>query len=181
MSSKKSRDRIYDTMDIVLLDKASIKLKTRNATFVINPTSVIPKTEASASLSFEGKPDTSKIEGSRVSISAPGEYEISGIKITGIRSNGKTAYLVDGDGLKLLFGKFSSLESLENFPEIHIGVFDVDTFKDNVLIKIEPRVTLLYGEARDTALKELCKNEKISKYSITLEKLPEENQVIGLN
>ena len=168
-------------MDITLLNKTSIKLKTKNATFVINPSSTIPKTEASASLSFEGKPDISKIEGSRVSISAPGEYEISGVKITGIRSNGKTIYLVDGDGLKLLFGRFSSLENLENFPEIHLGVFDVDTFKDNVLVKIEPRVTLLYGEARDTALKELGKKEKVLKYSVTLEKLPEENQVIGLN
>lgn len=169
-------------MDIALLGNDSLKVKSKTATLIFNPSASIARTEADATLSFEKKFDNSKISGTRVDINGPGEYEVNGVKITGVRAMGNTVYYLEGDGLKILVGKFSNIESIsENFPEIHIGVFDVDSFNDSVLVKIDPRVSLLYGAQKETALKELGKNIKVPKYSITFEKLPEETEVIGLS
>lgn len=169
-------------MDIQLLDKETLKVKSKHSTLVINPTSSMSKTEADATVFLSEKSPNYKVEGARVSIKGPGEYEVGGIKVTGLRVEGENVFSFDVDGVKVLVGKVSAVAKIiDKIPEVEVVILDVDEQNDSLLTKIEPRVLIFYGEGKEDLLKKLGKtSSSVSKYSTNLEKLPEEMEVINL-
>lgn len=170
-------------MDIALLGSKSLKLKSKKTTLVVNPTADISKTEAEGLLLLGdyGEKNISKVEGYRIVISGPGEYEVGGTKISAIKSGDKLAYLVDLDNVKVLIGEGKSIEnSYDKIDNCNILVVNADNeFDYTALSKAEPNAILIYGDKKDDVAKSLGKDspEKINKFSTTLEKLPEDLQV----
>ncbi len=173
-------------MDVVQLSQNTLRIKGKNASIVVNPTTSISKTEADAILLLSSYVDQSfaKIEGSRITLQGPGEYEVSGVKISTTRVNEELVASIELDGLKLLVGSGTSIEQIHDKIEgCEIGVINADNnFNYSVITSLEPRVLIVYGPKKEEAVKSLGKDTPIvsSKYSTTAEKLPEEMEVILL-
>lgn len=173
-------------MDVALLDKKSLRIKGKNASFIIDPTSLVQKTEAEGILTSGKYPDfnDSKIQGSRITILGPGEYEVGGIKIVSTKVNGNLVSRVDVDNVKILIGEGSAVEKIhDNVGDCNIALIRADSdFNHSVLTGLEPKVLIVYGDKKDEVKKSLGKDEssKASKFSVTSEKLPEEMQFVLL-
>ena len=72
-------------VDIAIVGKTSIKLKGRKASFIVDPSSVLPKTSADAIILLNGYDniDISAVTDSRIIIEGAGGYEVGGVKISG--------------------------------------------------------------------------------------------------
>ena len=173
-------------MDVVQLSQNTLRIKGKNASIVVNPTISISKTEADAIVLLSSYVDQSfaKIEGSRIIVQGPGEYEINGVKISTTRVNQDLVARIEIDGLKLLVGSGSLIEQIQDkIEECEIGVINADNnFNYSVLTSLEPSVLIIYGQKKEEAVKSLGKDTsiKFSKYSTTADKLPEEMEVILL-
>ncbi len=173
-------------MDVILLNENTLKIKGKNASIIINPSTSTSKTEADAiillksDLSFN--PD--KIEGSRITIKGPGEYEISGVKISTTRVEEDQVARVDVDNVKVLVGNGSAIEKIhDKIEEAQVVVINSDEeFNHSILTSLEPNVLLVYGAKRTEVAKSLGKDEaaSASKYSTSSDKLPAEMEVILL-
>ncbi len=72
-------------MDISIIGNQSIKLKGKQATFIVDPTKEMPKTAADAIILLNGleNMDISRVTDSRITIQGAGGYEVGGVKISG--------------------------------------------------------------------------------------------------
>ncbi|MBI2621520.1 MAG: hypothetical protein HYW63_02625 [Candidatus Levybacteria bacterium] len=173
-------------MDIQLIGKNSLKIKGRNASFLIDPDKTLGKTQADAIilLSLSTNQISSKIEGSRITITGPGEYEVGGVKVSATRVDDRLVISADVDAVKLLLGSGKSIEKIhDNIPECDIALVNAtDDFNQAVLTAIEPKVLILFGENKKSVTKMLGKEDapKASKYSATPGKLPAEMEIVLL-
>lgn len=173
-------------MDIVLLDQKAIRIKGKNSAIVIDPNTSTQKVEVSAIIMLEDSADFSdkKIEGSRITVKGPGEYEIGGAKISGIKVGEKLVVRIDIDGVKVLVGSGASIEKIsDKIDASDVVVINSDSeFNNSFIMSLEPKVVLLYGQRKEETAKTLGSEtaEKVSKFSTTLEKLPSELQILIL-
>ena len=173
-------------MDVTLLNENTLKVKGKNASIIINPSSSTSKTEADAIVLLKNdlnyNPD--KIEGSRITIKGPGEYEISGVKISTTKVEEDQVVRVDVDNVKVFVGSGAAIEKIhDKIEESQIVVINSDDeFNHSILTSLEPNVLLVYGSKKSDVAKSLGKDEAISanKYSTTSDKLPAEMEVILL-
>lgn len=173
-------------MDVILLNENTLKIKGKNASIIINPSTSTSKTEADGIILLKGdlsfNPD--KIEGSRIIIKGPGEYEVSGVKISTTRVEGDQVARVDVDNVKVLIGNGLAIEKIhDKIEEAQVVVINSDEeFNHSILTSLEPNVLLVYGAKRTEVAKSLGKDEAISasKYSTASDKLPAEMEVILL-
>ncbi len=86
-------------MEIALLPKSVLRVKGKTATFAINPQSPIP---ANAVLLFEPGAEFDADES--VVLNGAGEYEIGGVKITGLRNEKSVLYSMNIDGMEVVIG-----------------------------------------------------------------------------
>ena len=173
-------------MDVTLLNENTLKIKGKNASIIVNPSTFISKTEADAiillksDLSF----NADKIEGSRIIIKGPGEYEISGIKISTTKVEEDQVARIDVDNVKVLVGNGLAIEKIhDKIEESQVVVINSDEeFNHSILTSLEPNVILIYGAKKTEVAKSLGKDGAISasKYSIASDKLPAEMEVILL-
>lgn len=173
-------------MDVMILPGNSIRVKGKNSTLVVNPTSSTTKTEADAIVSLDRDSNFSdaKIEGSRITVKGPGEYEVGGAKISAVAVEGNLVARIDIDSVKVLLGSGESLEKIQDKMEgSDLLVVNANTkFNYSTLTTLEPKVLLVYGEMKDDVSKSLGKDniEKLNKYVTTADKLPAELQYILL-
>lgn len=162
-------------MEIALLPKNALKIKGKNAVLMVDPQE---KHEANAALVFSLPKDDINPAGSEVVISGPGEYEVGGVKITGIRSENDLAYSMSVDSVSVLLGKASTLEKQQTkLKEANILVVNCDNVTDaSFLTTLVTNVVLLYGEKAKEVGKSIGGEsvEHLSKYSGTIDKLPTE-------
>ena len=172
-------------MEVSLLDKTSLKLKSKSASFVVDPFEKLSKTQTDGViiLSKEGT-DLAKVADYRVVISSPGEYEVGGVKVSGIDIEGNTVYDFKIDNIDVILARTSYLPKVsDKIKEYDIAIFNVDSeINQTVVTALEPRVVILYGENVAEAVKSLgFENvQNVQKYAVTQDKLPEEMQVIFL-
>ena len=172
-------------MEVALLEKTSLKIKSKSSNFVVDPFEKITKTAADAviALTKDGL-DFSKISDFRVIIKSPGEYEVGGIKVSGIDIDGNTVYDLKIDNVAVILAKSSSLSKVsEKLKEYDVVICQVDgEVNQGVITALEPRVVIFYGENAAEAAKSLGKESlaAMQKYSVTEDKLPEEMQVVVL-
>ena len=88
-------------MEIVLLTQNSIRIKDKQASFVVDPQE---KVSADAYLLLKNPAHVVKAEEETVIISGPGEYEIGGVKLSGIRAETNSVYSLNVGGVAVLVG-----------------------------------------------------------------------------
>lgn len=184
-------------VEVTIIGNDSLKIRGKQGSAVINPSSLMQKTQADCVLSLYRESSLEftealrkKVEGYRIVIAEPGEYEVASIKIRALRLNGGLLYkvYVDNVGVLIVEAKILNNAQKKESELTDIGEYDLlvlyanDSVSDSVIAELEPKVVILYGNnAKDAAL-QLGKNEvtPIKKYSLTRDKIPGEMEVVVL-
>lgn len=172
-------------MDVILLGKNSIRVKGKKSSFVIDPTTELGKTEADAAINLSNLPSFSaaKLDGSRVTFSGPGEYEVGGVKMSLLPAVGERVGFFDIDYISVLAGSGAAIEKVQEKAEsADIVVVNANgEFNYSILATLEPKVLIVYGDKKDEVKKALGKEgEVMSKFSTAKEKLTDEMQLVLL-
>lgn len=172
-------------MDIQIIDKDTLRLKVKKTVLAVDPKTKVTKFDAEAIVVMDKSYDSSRVNDYRIIFDGPGEYEVSGLKISGIKSDGDTIYGLTSDNVGILLAKASSLEnvSTDKLGDYQIIIINADSLLNQKLITtIEPRVVILYGENKKEGAKLLGKeNVSVSsKISLSEDKLPEELEIMLL-
>lgn len=172
-------------MEIFQISKNSIKIKGKNSSFAVDPNDLIKaKTQADAVIVLLGESlNLDKIEEQRVIIQGPGEYEVSGTKVTGFLLEGKNAYSLQLDGIDVLLASLETLKKLkEPTRDYKILVLNANAIIDgSEITALAPSVVLLFGEKAEDVAKTLSGNtSRLPKFVLKKEQLPEEMQVVVL-
>jgi hypothetical protein len=172
-------------MDIQIVGSNTLKLKTKKTTLAVDPLPAIQKFDADAIIVTNKDFSQERINNYRVIIDAEGEYEVSGLKISGISSEGDTIFTLNSENTPVLIAKASSLGkfSTEKIGEYKILILNADAeLKESMITAMEPSVVVLYGEKAKEGAKALGKETAAasSKITLTEDKLPEETDVVIL-
>lgn len=173
-------------MEVMLLSGNALRVKGKSSALIINPSKTTNKTEGDAIIRLSDFADFSdaKIEGFRITIKGPGDYEVGGAKIAALRAGEKLVVRIDIDNVKVLVGSGDAIEKVqEKVEDCDIVVINADDkFNNSVLTALEPKVLMVYGEMKDEVSKSLGKEniEKLNKFTTTADKLPAELQYIIL-
>ena len=173
-------------MDIAILSGNTLKVKGKNSSIVINPTKETGKTDANCILKLVDLPDfsDSKIEGSRITISGSGQYEVGGIKISVFDIGKNLIARIDVESIKILVGRGEALEKIQEKVEDSdiLLLNSEDKFNYSIVTSLDPKIVLEYGANVSELEKALGKSnsEKTHKFVTTVAKLPTELQFIHL-
>lgn len=173
-------------VDVSVLSKDSIKIKGKNSSFVIDPGAQIQKAAGDAVIFLKDIEDSQAVErvtDYRVIVKGAGEYEVSGTRILGTKSDGNFLYSLNIDNISVFVARTSGLSKIQEAGEYNILILNVDSdFKDTMVTGFSPSVVILYGEKSQEALKMLGERaSKSQKFSISADKLPLEMQVVILS
>jgi L-ascorbate metabolism protein UlaG (beta-lactamase superfamily) len=200
-------------MEISFLGLSALLLQGKKTTLLTDPfekeKTGIPfgKKEADAILLTvrDAYTSTREVEGFHVLVDGPGEYEVGGISIIGVRGGGITTYCIKMDGITLLdlgpLRKTLTDSEFERYPNIDILFVPVGgrgsiNGKDAVAMvtKLEPKVVIpiyfqtsekekLPLDGAETFLREMGREgvKPQTKLSLTREKLPAELEVVWLS
>lgn len=172
-------------MDIQIFDNDTLKLKLKKTTLAIDPRSKVAKFDADAVLAIDNEFDPTRINESRLTITGAGEYEVSGLKISGIKSEKDILYGLSSENSSILVARASSLEKIssDKLGDYQIVILNADSeLNQSLITAMEPSIVVLYGEKNKEGAK-LLGNESAqstSKISINEDKLPEELEVMLL-
>lgn len=169
-------------MEVALVAPTTIRLKGKLATLLVDPVATRGKQQAEAALLLNLSKTDAEIEGLRLTMAGPGEYEVSGVKITGIRNEAGILYYLTLDNVKLLVGAASSLKGKESLRDVDIAVLLAEGLVDqSALATVADSVAIFYGPQTQENAKVLGKEaQSVNKYVITKEKLPQEMEVVIL-
>lgn len=172
-------------MDIQIFDTASLRIKNKKTTLAFDPSKNVSKFDADAVVLTGDGADVSRVNNSRVVIDGPGDYEISGLKISGIGSVSDRIYVLNSENTNVLVAKTSALNKLssDKLGDYQIVVLNADEdLNQTVVTAMEPRAVVLYGEKKKEGAKSLGSNNgsTASKVTISEDKLPEELEVFIL-
>jgi hypothetical protein len=173
-------------MDIAILSESTLKLKAKKTTLAIDPKTSVAKFDADAILMLDRDgSDPSRVSNSRVVINQVGEYEISGLKIVGLRSDEDVMYRLVSDNTSIFVAKASSLDkiSADKIGDYQIVIINVDEdLNQSLITAMEPRVIIFYGAKAKEAAKAVGKENVLvsPKISLNEDKLPEEMTVYVL-
>jgi hypothetical protein len=166
-------------MEIALLPKSVLRLKGKTATFMINPQTTV---SANAVLMFE--PGAENHSEEAVVLNGAGEYEIGGVKITGLGNEKSVLYSMNIDGLEVITGSIALLSQMQHkLKEHNVVVVNCDETTDAAfLTTLAINAVLFCGEKAVEVAQgfEKEKLQKTSKYSASLGKLPPEMETVLL-
>lgn len=126
-------------MEVQRVSDTSLKIKSKNATFLIDPGS---QTNSEV-LVFTQAPDNFAIYNNSLVISGPGEYEVSGVSIKGEAISGKTAYDFLEEGQKVLVVTASQLSDIKEAEEYSAIVVIADSALEEKLGEIAAEIIIL--------------------------------------
>jgi len=172
-------------MDFQIIGEETLRVKGKKVSIAIDPKEKITKFDAEAILLTDNKFDESRVSDYRVIVSGPGEYEVSGLKISGIKSEVGVIYELVSEGANILIARASSLEKIatDKLDDYKIVVINADIeLNQTIITAMEPRVVVLYGLLKKEGAKKLGSDNApvSSKISLSEEKLPEELEVMLL-
>lgn len=171
-------------MDISIVGKNSIKLKGRLATFIVDPSSVLPKTQADAIILLNGinNIDTGRVIETRLIISGAGGYEVGGVKISGAATPKGILYKLSIDDVSIIVGR--TMESkTEGFSACQVALINADSdFNESFVTGLEPKIIVIYGDKKIEAVKTLGAENvaSVPKITIAKDKFPEKMEVVML-
>ena len=168
-----------DHMEIVMLPKSAIKVKGKQATLIIDPVDTATTYQAAIFLSNAGGTASDSVP-----IVGPGEYEIGGIKISGVKSAAGTVYSINVDDIDILIGKLSVIEKVQHKLKEHNLVLTLTEVESDAsfLTSLATNGLLLYGDKAKDVIQKFAKEgmHEMSKFQTTKDKLPQEIQTILL-
>lgn len=172
-------------MDFSTLHNNSIRIRTKRASFVVDPVKQIAKVNSDAVILLDKKEDTdlSRVSDYRVVIGSQGEYEIKSVKISGAKIGSGLVYSIFADNLNLVLGRVSVLSRIQDKSwSCQIAILNSDDKLGSIAAKLEPAIVLLYGEKKTDGAKELGKEniKTVPKFSIVKDKLAGEMEVVVL-
>lgn len=170
-------------MEITLLSKDSLRIKGKHTTLGINPAD--KSAVLNASILIGNLPSSRiKIPNDSVVIDGPGEYEVGGIKISGMRNNRDIVYQCIVDGITVSIGSIAALDKTQTkLGESDIVVVLADMTTDaSFITNFSPRAVVFFGENGSEVVQTFAKEnvKELSKYQTTLEKLPVEMETVLL-
>jgi hypothetical protein len=171
-------------VDISILENESIKLKGKQATFIVDPIKNMPKTASDGIIFLNGSKDkdTSRVTDYRTIIDGPGEYEVSGAKISGTKTPSGIIYKLSIDNISIVLG-YAADAKMEGFSVGQVALINTgNNFNESFITALEPKLTILYGEKRIESAKTLGKDiaSSVSKITIAKDKMPLEMEVVAL-
>jgi len=169
-------------MDIQIFGAGALKIKFKKTTLAVNPKSVIQKFDADAVIVTDKDCDVTRINNFRVVIDAPGEYEVSGLKISGVKTETDLMFVLTSGNVSALLATANSLAkaTAEKIGEYEILIINADAeLNQSLVTAMEPKIVVLYGEKDKEGAKALGKESASTSSKITLaeDKLPEEMDV----
>jgi hypothetical protein len=173
-------------MDIQIFEQGSLKIKVKKTTLAINPKSSIQKFDADAVIVIDKDSDVSRVNNFRVVIDATGEYEVSGLKISGVKTEVDIMFVLTSGNVATLLASASSLEkaTAEKIGEYEVLILNADAdLNQGLITAMEPKVVILYGLKAKEGAKALGKEaaSTASKIILAEDKLPEEMDVMLLS
>jgi len=172
-------------VDIYTLDKNSIKIHSKYANFIVDPAPQGTKVSCDAVILLNNNNiDLGRVVDYRIIIDGPGEYEVNGVKVLGVRGDRGFVYGIAADGFSVILGKSSETSKIKEDTFLcQIAILNVDDeVNSSMVTKLEPKIMILYGEDKENAAKVLGKGNipSVKKVSLTKDKLPEEMEVVVL-
>lgn len=168
-------------MEIAFLAKNSLRLKGKKSSFIVDPEE---KMSANGFILLNESGDRLFDQKESVIIQGPGEYEIGGVKLSGYRTEGNLVFNFSIDGVEILLGKLTSLEKMQHkLKEQHVVIAYVDEVINSSFINsLATNLVVFYGNKSKEVIDLYGKANVTSmqKYSITLDKLPQEVETIIL-
>lgn len=173
-------------MDIAIVSKNSIKIRGKHVGFIIDPPIDGPKISADAVIYLSNNlpVDVSRVEEYRVIIKGPGEYQVSGAMIAGVKADKEYIYRIAVDDVQILVAKASDISQFKgDMDSSEVLILNADSeIEASVVTNMEPRVVILYGEKKEEQARILGRSEikKTQKLMVSKEQLPEIMEVIVL-
>lgn len=166
-------------MEITLLPKSALRIKGKTSSFVVNPQEAVQ-----ANAYFLLDPKAVFVTDEAVVLNGPGEFEIGGVKITGLRNEKSVLYTMNVDGMEVLVGTITLLSALHaKLKENNIVIVNCDEVTDaTFLTALAVNAVLFYGEKAEEVAQtfEKEKLKKMNKYAASLGKLSAEMETILL-
>jgi hypothetical protein len=167
-------------MEIALLTKSGLRIKGKQASLAIDP---VDKATYEAVLLLSKTPDE-VVNTDTILITGAGEYEIGGIKVSGMRSESDLLYSITVDGVEVLVGKLDVLEKMQHKLKEHkIVVVNCTTEAGaSFITSLAENVVMFYGEKANEISASFGKEnvKPMNKYSSTKDKLPTEVETVLL-
>jgi hypothetical protein len=168
-------------MEFAVLPKNSLRIKSKQAAIVIDQQD---KNDYSASLVLGKTVSELTQPENGIVIAAPGEYEVGGIKITGVRSESGMIYTLLVDNVVIVVGQIAALNKMHaKLADNNVVIVLCDTTEDTAfLTSLATNVIALYGDQAESVAQTFGQDKvkKMTKYSSTREKLPTEVETILL-
>lgn len=145
-------------MEITKLGEKSLRIKSKNATFIVDP---LPKAEANAFL-FTSVPENLP---ENLSLYGPGEFEIAGVSIKGEKADDTISYDLLEDGRRILVLAKPSLVKNYETEEYNAVVLVLNEKVDDVVLSnISSELVVLYGDESQITLdpQNLKKADKVN-------------------
>lgn len=167
-------------MEIAVISSQSVKIKGKQASVVVGSQE---KGTYNALLCFDF-PEAS-LPDDQIVITGVGEYEIGGIKITGIRSETGMIYAVTVDSIVVLVGRLSSLHKMQSkLPDAQIVVVSCDVPESaSFVTSLASNVIVFYGKTAEGLVQTIGKEniKTVNRVSFAnKEKLPQEMETVLL-
>lgn len=180
-------------MDVTLLDAHALRIKGKRSTLVVDYMAKKEKVEAQALLLLKEITTSGvKIDTDALVIQGPGEYEISGTKITTLRKGNSLFYEMSIDGVPVLLTTTEALSTVkEEMDEYKLVILFANTMlEQSTLTRLQPSLIVCYGEYAKDIVSLLTKGsgeegatpevKPVEKVSTTIEKLSGPMQVVLL-
>lgn len=156
-------------MEISKVSNTSVKLKGKNASVVIDPSGKVDAEIVIAS----SHPDSlaiDKVDGKRLIISGPGEYEVGGISITGKETKGGVLYQMY-DQVKVLFAPSAAISFVPDDEEFDALIIKISgEIPKDAFAPINAKCVVLLG---DLSLTHMTASEVENTAKINLKKTAE--------
>lgn len=169
-------------MEISLLPKNALKIKGKKALLGVN--ALDKPTQFNGVLLLKPTEEIMPIIENTLMMFGAGDYEVSGIKISGIRGGEEIVYSISIDGIDTLIGSTEALEKAQHkLKEHNIVIVVTSTEIDSAFVTgLSANTVLFYGEKAADVVKQFAKEgvRTESKYQVTAEKLPAEIETILL-
>ncbi len=127
-------------MEVQRVSDTSFKIKSKNASFLIDPSA--GKTDSEI-LVFTSPPKDYSVLPQTLVISGPGEYEVSGVSIKGENHNKKCAYDFLEENQKILVAAASSVTDIKELEEYGAIIIIADQALGDTLGEIAAEVIII--------------------------------------
>lgn len=170
-------------MEITSVSSTSLRIKSKQATIVVNPHDA--SATYSAAVIFQTEATKLKIAKDILVVNGPGEYEVGGLKISGTRYDENVVYTFVVDEVWVLLVDNKTLAKYhQKLQDMDIVIVSINSEEDpSVATNVANAAVLYIGDKANEVVTKYSKEglTKTNKFSTTKDKLPTEVQQILLS